>query len=480
MAKENSLSSGRRAASSLRILSAGALTLLLAAPSAFAFTPEYHVGEETDISRDEVTPSIFPILKFGMDASSEKEELKTGEANRTEYLIDSEFRISPTHPQAFTLAADNAYWGQKDHRVFDAAGNSDDSVIRFSIGRRVIGWTGLDAMWDLGDIEPLDGWDRLRSTPQGLTGIFLYAENNILSVRAFGSYLSLPELTPNNVIENHEFVSEDPQSIANIPQTFTLLNRPTSLGYNLDIPPLSQIIFRPSAALMIETRETMALHAKVGAAYLPLTYFPIAVSAILSIPNDDIPVNLYPRLLNHYVYTGELGYQLKNGVSFGVNELIDQPETSVIPDDETSTPLTTSYTFSPWVKYDLPRASFLVSQIWTRGGLDADVGPNASPNSSIFSSHLFYRNASQVAGTFLLIPSGKHATSLKVKYIHEYSIDADWIAADLYFQIQKNLSAFIGGDLINSVYGVSPDRGAEFLADLRTLDRIRVGAQYGF
>ena len=432
-----------------------------------AFSPELHLGAEAQVYRNTVTPSFFPILNFGINAESSQDPGNPVQAT-SEYKFQADFRISPTHPKAFAITGPNLYYGDQ----------LQDTFLRFAVGRKLMGWSKLDEMWGLGEFEPLNSWDRLRSSPQGLTGLFAYTETDIVNLRFFASYLYLPEFTPNNVIENNHFVLEHPQAISTAPQTFTLLNRPTPLGYELAIPSIDKIILRPSVAFSIESKRENPIYAKFSYGYLPLNYFPIALQAALAIPIDTIIVELRPRLIQHHLYNAEVTYNISESVTSGLVLMVNDPISDQIPLDYTTTPLSTSYSASPWVQVELPQVKIVLTHLRTWKGLEADVGENANPQTSIFSSRVLYRNASQLKLRYLLSPKRLHY--IEAKYLHEYSINADWLAADLIIYLKSNLSFLIGGDVINAERTVSGERGAEFLADVRALDRIRVGVQYVF
>ncbi len=436
-----------------------------------SFTPNFYLGFENDLYRSIITPTEFPILSAGTFFDSVNDDAENESVY--EYKGNLGIRISPLYPQAYEIQSQNLYWGEKD--------KSYESALRFSFGRRLIGWTKVDELWQTGIIEPIDDWDRLRPLEEGLTGVFAYTETRHLSFRLFLSYVFIPNTTPNIVInDDHQFVDVNPQSNANPPQTIQLLGQPTPLGYTLDVPAITKIAFRPSFMFMVETKKEIPIGAKFVYGYLPVNYFPVGLVGTLNIINDNLPITLSPRLINHYVYDGELSYRIGDSWSFGVVGLIDDPVVDTIAADVTTTPLSTSYTITPWAQFETSKWKVILTQIWVSGGLQADVGPNTNANgTSIFSSNLLYRNATQLLIKAEPLESSHHPT-IMAKYVHEYSIIANWIALDLTYWFVPNFSGFVGGDLIGAARNSSPDRGAEFLADLRANDRIRCGVTYVF
>jgi len=414
---------------------------------AFAFSPDFHLGMETDFSRDVVTPAIFPILKAGIEDSSDH------------YKIDLEYKSSALLAKVGALSSKNAYYEFGD----------EQSTFQLSIGRKLINWSQLDENWGLGVFNVLDSWDRLRSFSQGLTGIFIRSENKFLNLNIFASYLMLPELSPNVVIENNRFESDHPQSVSAGPQTFDLLNRPTPLGYNLLIPSISSILLRPSFALTIDSSKNFdPFFGKLSFGHLPLNYFPIALQASLAIPIDQIVVDLRPRLLSHNLYNAEISLYFNDNSSAGFSFLADQTfNEELIPSDYTTTILGTTTYWSPWLKFGI----FNLSYIYSQGGIVGDIGPYANPGHNLFSSQILYRNAAQLKVDWFEFTG---------KFLHEFSINANWIALDWKHQWNHHLNIFVGGDIISAESSSAVGGGAEFLSDLRALDRIRVGVNYVF
>jgi hypothetical protein len=408
---------------------------------------DYSIGFESQLSRSVVQPSFFPILNAGILGSSERSN------------FDLLIRSSIEHPSILAITS----------KCFFYQLTSSDSTFQFSIGRKWTQWSEGDEIWGLGIVNPLDAWDRLRYRSQGLTGLFGHSEGDWITFDFFASYLTLPETMPNVVIENDQFKFHHPQSVSAGPQTFDLLNQPTPLGYKLLIPEIGSILLRPSLLASFSTRkEISSIRGRLTAGYLPLNYFPVALDASLSIPINTIVVNLRPRLLHHAVYSAEVAYEPAENAEIGFSVIKDQIFTEKsLPSDYTTASLGSTMYYTPWIRI----GSMRISHLYSEGGLGADIGPYSSQNQNVFSSRILYRNATQLSLTW-----GEWVFRL----LHEYSVNANWIAMDWNHSWDENWSTVFGGDLISAEKLSATNRGAEFLPDLRALDRIRLGVKYVF
>jgi hypothetical protein len=71
-------------------------------------------------------------------------------------------------------------------------------------------------------------------------------------------------------------------------------------------------------------------------------------------------------------------------------------------------------------------------------------------------------------------------SKIESRYVREWAVSGDWIAADCWWRLTKAWQFFVGGDLINAERERADNRGAEFLADVRAIDRVRMGVSYVF
>lgn len=416
-------------------------------------SPQFKLGIESQFHREVITPQVFPILDAQLNY--QKNDLR--------------LRVRPNDPRAFAVTSQNLNF------------QIELAPVSLSLGRKHIRFSQLDQDWGIGEFEPLDAWDRLRPSPQGLTGVFLEFQTQKVQWVVFGSFLALPEINPSLVIENNQFVLTHPQSIANAPQTYTLLDRPKPLGYQLSLPALSKILLRPSGAFKASV-DLGNVQTQVAYGYLPMNYYPVALQGTLAIPLDSIVVNLRPRLFYHHLIATELQWRASNATSFGVSALGKLPVADELGSNETSSVLSNSLTLSPHVKHQWNSWRLLAGTIWTWGGLEADQGPFAPKDRSIFSSRMLFRGAGQIklAWNNPMISGSWKLVKMDARYVYEWTVQGHWVALDAYWNLSKAVTLLAGGDVLHASRDFAANRGAEFLADVRALDRLRIGVSYVF
>lgn len=416
-------------------------------------------GLQLDTSRNIIQSHLF---SYGYFQGNYEKHWKN-----TELKADWDLRMGIPHYEANGVGSKNLYYGDQD--------SSKESPLRLSIGRRHLIWSEVDELWQLGQIQPLYAWDRLRPYSQGLTGVFGFTETQSFNFRFFASYLTLPEVNPNIIIKNGKFDNQHPQSISTAPQSIAALNVTTPLYYQLNLPSYPKILFRPSLAFLVETKPELPWVGRFSYGYLPLTYFPPALDGSLVI--SEVQANIVPRLMHHHVYSTDLGYQIGPWEA-GAGAIVDQALKDHLDSQYNYSQIGTSTTLSPWLKYKGTHLKWNLAYLKTLKGLNGDVGSFTTPGQNLFSSHMFYREALM---TSLQWEEPTHeALLITGKYLHELTVNGHWLMLDLTYTVSSHLTLLVGGDLIAATLSSAPDGGAEFLSDLRSNDRIRIGVTYAF
>lgn len=380
------------------------------------------IGYEAQLYRPGVSPNPFHILSAGMEFSSEDPGFSS--------KVDLNLSFNPQNLKVWALR-------NPDARVtWNPLG-----PIRFTFGRSLRRWNELDSHWNLGFIQPIDQWDRFRPAQQGLIGAFLDWDAGPFTFHAFGTYLMYPENIPNVIIENGTFASYHPQAISSTPQTITLLNQNTPLYYEIDYPSISEVVLRPGLLASLETSPKSPLIFRASYGFLPYNYFVYALRGTLSIPNNQVQIQIKPRLNQHQIVSGDLGYRIpETPIDLGVSALSDIPAQESLTNDYTYAPMSAALLVSPWIGWEQPGFSLRASQLLWHGGTEADVGPYATPNGTVISSHVFYRNATQVSA-HLSTPFLGERSRIVGRWIHEHEIGADALGGDLTIPVQTSMES---------------------------------------
>jgi hypothetical protein len=181
---------------------------------------------------------------------------------------------------------------------------------QFTLGRRIYDFSEIDENWQYGLWSPRFMFDPLRRQNIGLTGAFYTHESSVWRILAYASPVAIPErgFPVQNV--NGEMSSPSP-SFVPLPSQLNLMSSNVPIYYNLHMPSYSKILFRPSAALQLKYGQKQGIWAKAGYGYMPVHQYDVALSAALSLPNNRMNVDLYPRFPMHHLVTIESGYKHK-------------------------------------------------------------------------------------------------------------------------------------------------------------------------
>lgn len=122
----------------------------------------------------------------------------------------------------------------------------DDSAL--SLGRSVLEWGYLDALWGFGKINNRKNFDYFEPGLEGLTGLLYEKNSDGMSFALFGSVLYIPEMNPGQEYDKDEGTITcknawcRPQS-----KTVPFNGNDVPIFYDIDYPEVSEVIFRYSA-----------------------------------------------------------------------------------------------------------------------------------------------------------------------------------------------------------------------------------------
>ena len=221
------------------------------------------------------------------------------------------------------------------------------SGFELTVGRRRQMWSRLDLDWQLGIWEPLNRFDYLNPSVQGLSGVFAEAKTSNFEMLGFMSLIYLPEQGASYQLQNGSFTSRSPWF--NPPPNSIVLfpDRPVSrISFGIETPSVGSVINKFSIGFLIRGGSLSALTAdypnrasglfyQAAVIRKPRNQLSLPFEAIFRLlPSDSYgEVRIFPQVQYHRLASLEFGY---HGPSFdtGVSGLYDEPESSSIPTNE--------------------------------------------------------------------------------------------------------------------------------------------------
>lgn len=125
-------------------------------------------------------------------------------------------------------------------------GGNFTSKDRVVIGRQILPWSDVDAIWGFGKLNNRRNFDYFQPGQEGLIGLqYERKSSNGMRYRIFGSGLYAPELNPSLDIDKNDKTITSRHPWADVPATSAEVegnDRP--IHYNVDYPSLSEVIYR--------------------------------------------------------------------------------------------------------------------------------------------------------------------------------------------------------------------------------------------
>ena len=439
--------------------------------------------------------SQFDELTFtaGQESYLTKEALvKAGTSTYTQLSAHMKARTE-SHPLSGALEIGGSFATDVENytniEIPEAYLNWESTMLKTSRARVVLGrkkerWSGLDQDWALGLVEPLNKFDALRPSEQGLTGAFIGWGHGGFDVIAFGSTLYIPEQGAPFQLQNGQFSSNSPWFSAP-PSKLVLLSQERPVNYSLDTPSIGSVINHPSAGLMIRASDPTGPHFYAQAAFLhkPRNSLSLPFSGKLRLENTTNygDVTVFPEVVYHNLTMADIGYENQTvAASFSaLSEISDTPE---VTPDLTYQQINPLYILSPSFEVRTfashfwgPR--FKLSYLDSWGGDSQTLGQNAS-NGNVFGPTVPYSRATSVAVNSVLFRKGRYEVEQGFRWIEELSEQGTVLMGDLRFRFGDAWRLTLSGDLLGSRQ--DPSKTDTFIARYRGNDRVAARATYIF
>ena len=458
----------------LRVISSSHLTFaFLMCVVLFAPLAAFALGE--------VKVESSGFLRSSSDRSDTVNTLQFGPRMRSdndfyEARLDAFGIVQLSDRSTLTLDAPEAYVG--GFVGFDdqgqRTGKKSDAVYlnQFSIGRKLERWSILDDYWEFGLISPRFTWDPTRPRKDALTGATYEFSSPHFRLVAFGSAVNIPERGFPIKAQDGKLITSDPFAQQQY-ESAVISNTEKPIHYNINTPPISEIIFHPSylvSARVQESSDAGAFLQAVGGR-LPINQVNLAIYPVYSIPHDAVDVQVYAQILNHTLYGGEAGYRASRFTVWvsafrDIPDVWSTPDLWVAPRIEPATITSAGFDFF-----------FLDNVRFKSSILHVDEAPKPATVNNDFTVDLPSRYPFHRATRTGLEIYGSSTMRYEFDWRHDLDRTSDIVSANIYMQLLQRTNAFtfsLGCDFFASA------TTSGTIGGWKGNDRIRGGIAYAF
>jgi hypothetical protein len=345
------------------------------------------------------------------------------------------------------------------HTRWQSTSDSSDSTpmgVGIDIGRKKELWSYLDSEWALGLSQPLNKFDALRTTEQGLTGAFVGYEQGKFQVLAFASALFIPEQGPSYQLQNGDFSSNSPW-FQSPPSTLILFGKSRPVHYTLNTPAIGSIVNHLSGGGMIRYGgpHTDGFFAQLAFLKKPRNDLNLPFDGHLALTGDTNfgDVTVYPKVVFHNFVAADVGYVGENWAAIlsGAADISDPVDVDSTLTYQKIEPL---YLMSPTVEYQPWASEFWgpkikISYLHSVGGDVSTVGPLAT-NGNVFGARLNYREALSIATQTRIVDAEKWKLDHGFRWIEETAESGTILMTDLRLSLGVAWRITLSGDLLGS------------------------------
>lgn len=362
------------------------------------------------------------------------------------------------------------------------------SVVTIHAGRKREAWSDLDSYWTLGIWQPLNKFDGLRPSEQGLTGVFGQFSWERAELLLFGSAIYIPEQGPAYELQEGRFTTNNAW-FSSPAEDVVLVSRGTPLRYRLETPPVGSVISHYSGGFLFRAGQLtgQGFHLQAGFAKKPRNQLSLPFSGVLMTDalNPQASVTIHPQVAYHNVASLELGHRDRYW-TLGLSALAD------ISDPEDIAPSLVWQRYHPLYMVS-PTLEFRIAQTehytpWLRlsylhpfGGEQEMIGGGSvKPEQNPFGSRTMYRQAASLELRGRLFRLGPLLRGWTIehgfRWIEEFTEQGAVLMADLRLASRESWQIGIYADFLASQQPESKNPG--FISRFRGNDR--VGAQFTY
>ncbi len=339
-------------------------------------------------------------------------------------------------------------------------------------------WLDFEEEWRLGLYRPRFMNNKLTGGQGGIPGLHFKGGGFLLSLLP----IHIPELGPQFEEVNGELVSRNPW-FGEKPNTLTYGGVEAPIRYNVNMPPLSDLVLKPGVALSYEKSFGNYLP-RVSAAYKPipqiLLNFPADGRFIIGNNEDYFSVEVQPMVAYHTLVSTDQELHFNDGnsrvrvsLAHEIPDIPDRPESWVTQEMNDATFLSSRIESSLG---DSRNVNVFLSQLKVWGGDLPDKGRFATEE-TYFETRQFFRDAYGIGVTAQLFYKIPFQSEISFQYDLAQNGAVFLTRHDLW--LGKNLKVSGVFEMLGLLSDQNPLPGG-FFSQYRANDRAEVGVSYAF
>lgn len=379
-----------------------------------------------------------------------------------------------------------------------------------SFGRKKLTWNRLDEEFKLGIWQPRFRWDPISPEDVGLLGFHGSYKAGAIQLNAFASPVFIPETGVPMNFENGAITSPSLFGMAAVSQA-SVLDQPTPVRYDLQIPSIPKILFNPSvsvraklgsatpaAPFLASAEESTGPAVKQEGAWLSAGYAYKPINQILMQLNYNLHINasapyilipLQPRVAFHHVASFESGYETERwslwASALGESPVRDETQPGWMTQEVG--PSIAAAASLEWrfgrAYADSPRVRLSALQQWGGNLPDSNPPPmgglGSSTSGSFFEQRYPYQTALQLQlwSPLPIVPRLYFNSRLLVDIGHDGLITS----TGLTFRPTRHWTIGASADfLVTGLTRYTGDKPGDFIGQFHDNSRVQAGVSYVF
>ncbi|MBL7714041.1 MAG: hypothetical protein JNL01_01150 [Bdellovibrionales bacterium] len=356
----------------------------------------------------------------------------------------------------------------------------------FWLGRKTQTWSMTDDFWGMGLWQPRNRWDYLQVSPVGLMGAFaeIQTEDRFFSMTAYFSPIYVPERGPTVALREGLFYPSNPWP-GSPPASIPLSSRDAAIVYQIQMPPLHQLLLNPGGALQMKVQSSTGFWSSLSYAYKPINQVQLGYEGILNLATYNADASIYPRVAYHHLATLEAGLR-RNQISIWSTLTAEKPMDQKTPSWLTTPKLVPSTLFSSTARVPLSgsvgrKSAIEVSYLKRFGDRGGDIGPWATPGQSVFEPRFLFQNAVALGYRGYVPGFSENRVSSQIRWVESLSQPGSLLSAELAFRPTERFTWTLGTDLMGASSGSTDPSQAlaeDFMKRYQAYDRVYGGISY--